>query len=128
MNDRGYSGLLVVLLAFAGIVLTATAVELGSWFQTWQRLAITADAAARAGATALDPEALYDGGLVVDSATARRAAVTRAHRPGRRVRVVTTESEVCISLSEVWRPRLLRAAGIEPLPVRARACASPTRR
>jgi hypothetical protein len=129
MGERGSVLPAVFVLAFAGLLLLGLAVDLGRWGATWREAAFAADAGAEAGAAMIDPAAAYRGELLLDPVLAEDVAADAAlrarPRPDRTVTAAGTPAEVCVTVSQPFRPTLLRAAGIGPVEVTADACARP---
>lgn len=129
MTERGSAlpSALVVLLG--GLLVFGLAYDLGRWGATWREAAFAADAGAEAGAAVLDREAAYRGRLELDLREAERVAVEAGRsarpRPERTVQALAERTRVCVSVSQGFRPTLLRMAGIGPTEVAARACAVP---
>ena len=129
MGERGSILPAVFVLAFAGLLLLGLAVDLGRWGAAWREAAFAADAGAEAGAAMIDPAAVYRGDLLLDPALAEDVAADAAlrarSRPERVVVTIGTIDEVCVTVSQPFRPVLLRAAGVGSVEVTADACARP---
>ena len=129
MDERGSALPSLLMVVVAGLLVLGLALDLGRWASTWREAAFAADAGATAGAAIIDEPRAYRGVLRVDRAAAGPVAVdaaTRARpRAGRTVAVQTSNTRVCVTVRQPFRPSLLRAAGIGDRTVRVRSCASP---
>ena len=127
MSERGsvLPALAVVLLG--GLLATMLAVEVGQLAATHRAVAFAAGAAAEAGASMLSVDAAAAGELALDPLLAEDSAVETALSDGedREAEAAATVERVCVTVTQVFRPRLLAAIGIPETPVTATACASP---
>ncbi len=129
MDEEGTVLPAIALLVISGFLVLGLALDLGRWAATWRETAFAADTGAEAGAAMIDTAAAYGGELVLDGPLAGATAATAARRarprPGRTTEVAVRPTEICVTVSQPFRPSILRALGIRTRTVTATACATP---
>lgn len=127
-DQRGWVTLWVLGLSVAVLLLGGLGLDFWRALAVRRDLAATADAAAAAGATALDPAALRGGTLVLDPAEARARAVEHLPATAARATVDVTGTRVTVALEARVPFTLLQLfLGGDAFTVRARATAEPRR-
>jgi hypothetical protein len=116
------------LLLLGGALAVALAVDLGRCGAAWREASFAADAGAEAGAAAIDPEAAYQGRLLLDPALAEQvgtaAALQARPRAGRVAAAEAETTRVCVTVHQPFPPGLLGSVAVGRV-ISATACASP---
>lgn len=127
-RQAGQAGIVLLMAAIAVLAVGGLAIDGGALVTGKIGLQADADAAARAGAGAVDQGAFLTGrGLRLDPAAAERAArsAVAVSCPGCSVSVSATPTGVTVSLHRRQATYLLRIAGIDGVTVDATASADP---
>jgi hypothetical protein len=118
---------------FAGLVLTsfvmiALVVELALLSATYRVVAGAADAAAESGASMLSVADAYASELALDTAAATSEAmrVVAALSTGDAT-VSISGAQLCVTVSDVYRPTTLLNLGVSAVDVTVQSCAEPRR-
>lgn len=125
-SEEGSASVMTAALIPAVLVLLALVIEVGAAVDTYRELADRADAAARAGATALD-ENLYresDGRLArLDPSKARSAALAhlQVNEGAPSASVTATPAAVTVTLTATRRPVIFAFVGSQQLTAEATA-------
>ena len=131
MDDRGSALPALAVIVFGGLIALGLAADLGRWGATWREAAFAADAGAEAGAAMIDEAAAYRGDLLLDVPAATEMAADAArsarNRAGRKFEVEATPTQVCVTVTQPFRPGLLKAVGVKKTTVKATACAQPAK-
>ena len=126
MSERGSIMPALAVVMIGGVLVAALAVEVGRWGAAHREAAFAADVAAESGATMLDETSVRAGVLALDPVLAREAALEAAAGPPARAVDVTVDADlVCVTVTDVFRPRLLGPVGIGDSAVTATGCARP---
>jgi hypothetical protein len=116
-------------LLFVGLVVLGLALDIVLLAATYREVSFAADAGAEAGAALMEADGAYGGSLRVDRnaaiAAAGSAALAARPRPGRSASAVVDGNVVCVTVTDIYRPRVLGAVGIGVRDVTVRACATP---
>ncbi len=131
MTERGAMLPLLAALVFVALVVVALAGDVALYAATYREAAFAADVGAEAGAAVISERAAYGGRLLLDPPAAEAVAIAaaRAARPrvDRSVDAVATDTEVCVTVVEPFRPRFLLGVVAGDATVRTAACAVPRR-
>ena len=129
MKEEGGS----ILPMFAGLALTsfvmiALVVELALLSATYRVVAGAADAAAESGASMLSVTDAYASELVLDTAAAESEAmrVVAALSTGDAT-ISISGAQLCVIVSDVYRPTTLLNLGVSAVDVTVQSCAEPRR-
>ena len=129
MNERGSMLPYLGALFFVGFVLLGLALDVALLAATYREAAVAADAGAEAGAAHVEVEAAYAGDRRIDAsaaiAAAESASLAAQPRAGRIVAATTDGVEVCVVVTDRYRPRILGSIGIGGEGIAVRACATP---
>jgi Flp pilus assembly protein TadG len=122
-----------ILPMFAGLALTsfvmiALVVELALLSATYRVVAGAADAAAESGASMLSVTDAYASELVLDTAAAKSEAmrVVAALSTGDAT-ISISGAQLCVTVSDVYRPTTLLNLGVSAVDVTVQSCAEPRR-
>lgn len=129
-DERGSMLPFMAALIFVGLVVTGLALDATLLAATYREAAFSADAGAEAGAAEIAPGGVGDEPLLDPEraqATAVDAAVTARPRTGRTAVAVADSGQVCVSVTDVYEPRILGAIGVAPETLTVEACAQPRR-
>lgn len=133
MTNRDEQGSMLPFMAaliFVGLVVTGLALDAALLAATYREAAFSADVGAEAGAAEIAPGGFGDEPVLDPEraeATAIDAAVTARTRPGRTASAVADTAQVCVSVTDVYEPRILAAIGVAPETLTVEACAEPRR-
>jgi hypothetical protein len=117
-------------LIFVGLVVTGLALDVTLLAATYREAAFAADVGAEAGAAELAGYAFgEDPQLDPERAqsTAVAAALTARPRAGRTAVASAVPTGVCVTVTDLYQPRILAAVGVGPTVVTVDSCAEPRR-
>ncbi len=115
-------------LIFVAFAIVALVIELSLLGAFYRDVATVADLAAEAGAAELAASGAYDGELALDEARAEAEARRVGGMWGSGDELVTVDvaaDRICVTVSDVYRPRTLAFIGVTSLSVGATGCAVP---
>jgi hypothetical protein len=129
MNEQGSMLPFMAALIFVGLVVTGLALDVALLAATYRETAYAADVGAEAGAAvvavgqpgddpSLDPPAAEEAGMAAAVVARRRAVAPVAVASA-------TADEVCVTVTNEYRPRILGALGVAPVEISIEACAEP---
>jgi hypothetical protein len=115
-------------LALTSFVMIALVVELALLSATYRVVAGAADAAAESGASMLSVTDAYASELVLDTAAAKSEAmrVVAALSSGDAT-ISVSGAQLCVTVSDVYRPTTLLNLGVSAVDVTVQSCAEPRR-
>lgn len=125
MSERGSALPLSLGLIAIGVIVLVLALDVILYSAAVREAAFAADVGSEAGATGIDVEQRYGGALVLDPAVAAEAATQAASaarpRPGRVVDAQADPDQVCVTVTQPFRGRLVTVAST----ISVTACAAP---
>lgn len=127
-NDRGSVFPILAIVLVGGVLATLIAVELGRLASERRAISFAADMAAEAGAAMLDEDSVRDGLLALDPQGAHDRAMTQIREvapAGSSVSAAASATEICVTISTSYNPRLLSMVGARAVDLAATSCAAP---
>jgi hypothetical protein len=115
-------------LIFVAFAITALVVEIALLGVAYRDIATVADLAAESAATVVATSGAYGDDLSLDIVSARDEAHLVAGRWGsgdELIVVDVTPARICVTVTDVYRPRTLVFIGVTELSIRATGCAAP---
>ncbi len=115
-------------LLFVGFAMTALVVEIALLGAAYRDVATVADLAAESAASRVSTTETYGDGIELDPFEAELEARRVAGMWGSGDEIVAVDvaaTRVCVTVTDIYRPRTLVFIGVSPISVQARSCASP---
>lgn len=131
MDDRASVTPALALLMIGGLLMVGVGIDVGRLGATWREVAYAADAGAEAGAAVIDEDLARSGQLAVAVGRAESAAIDMSlrtrPRSSRTASATATDSRICVTVQQTFRPGILRSVGAEDTMITVRSCAGPAR-
>ena len=126
--ERGSILPMFAALTFTSFVMIALVVELALLAANYRVVAGAADAAAESGASMLSVSGAYASELALDGVAARSEAIRVATQlSSGTTSVWVSGTELCVTVSDIYRPTTLLNLGMSAIDVTVRSCAEPRR-